>query len=138
MSIKIRKLTVGDNRFLIKLIDKLIKEFREVWLKDLIKQGKETDSSNKSDEENKAINTQIFYSVINLLLSHFSNEVTEWFASLLNISIEEYEKLDFSTDAIIIEQIINDESFQFFFQKAFALYNLKQKFGNFTNIGKKN
>lgn len=144
MEIKIRNLTVGDNRFLIRLINKLIKEYKENWIKDLIKPNKnktEKPTKKETDEEvNDNIDDEtstVFLSIINSLIDHYTTEITEWFASLLSITPEEYDKLDFDTDAIVIDQIINQPKFKFFFQRVSAAFSQVKNLGDLLNIGKK-
>lgn len=124
MDFKIRKLTVSDNRILIRLIKKLISETKETWIENIIhvSDGKK---SVKDDEETGKQYLKVFSSIIISLIEKFESDITDWFASLISVTPDEYKNLDFDTDIKIVDQIKNAKEFNDFFQNACAVFNVK-------------
>lgn len=113
MSIEIRKLTVKDNRFLIKKIKGLVSDFNHEWLSTAIS-DKQDDTSEGSDDKS----TGAFLKIIELLIDCYESDFTQWFADLCGKDLDEYLSLDFDTDAEVISQIVKDKGFKGFFSRA--------------------
>lgn len=141
MELKIRELTVEDNRLLISLIRKLINEMKESWISTAVqvkdtngKKSKDIEVSDIEKEEEKG--AQIFHVIIEKVLESYTTDLTEWFSSLLGISTDEYLKLPFDTDLKIIDLIILDPNFKFFFQRLSDQFKLQKIFNNISTIVK--
>lgn len=133
MEIKIRQLTLEDNRVLVNLIKRLTVETSEEWITKIVK-SPDGESKGADGENNYGV---IFSLIVEKLISAFSEDLTKLFASLLNISVEDYLKLPFDTDMVIIEQIKKAPEFNGFFQKACVAFNLQRIIGNITKSVKK-
>lgn len=138
MELKIRELTVEDNRLLIKLLRKLIDDAKQSWISNVIKvqdksikksknenNGK-NDNNNAESEKNEQAAIEVFYMIINKILDCYTEDITKWFASLLNISVDEYLKLPFDTDLKMIGFIQEDKNFKFFFPKLLQQFKLQK------------
>jgi len=132
---EIRKLKVKDSRALLKILKKLIVEAKAKWIETLIQSSKETDAAESVDGEEKYI--KLFGDIITIAIDNFEGEVTEFFASLCSLSVEEYLDLDgFDTDIEVIEEIKKDESFKSFFSKAWDAVKSQGWYANIMNTMK--
>lgn len=136
MDLKIRNLKLKDNRLLVGLLKRLITEYKEDWLENAIQDTDIGDSNSPElnvEEDSKKTNGA-FLVVINKLIDVFSDDITKWFASLLDMTVEEYEELDFDTDLLIIEQLKEQPKFRFFFRRAFTMFNLQNIYERWSKI----
>lgn len=132
MEIKIRSLKVKDCRFLTKVLKRLISEMKETWIQNSVKIN-EDDSEDKSKENTEKAGN-FFLLIIEKALDCFDDDISDWLASLLDISIDDYLELPFDTDMKIFRQIIDDENFSFFLRKLLALFNLKDQSENIIRM----
>jgi hypothetical protein len=133
MNLKIRKLTVSDNRLLVKLIKKMISDSKDTWIENIVT----TSDSSVSAADDETIGRQyvkIFSIILNSLIEKFESDITEWFASLLSISVEEYKNLDFDTDINVVSQIKDAKEFNDFFRNACVVFNVKNLSEKITKI----
>jgi hypothetical protein len=131
--LKIRSLQVEDCRTLARLIAGLVDDTKNKWIENIVRpQLVESEDEAKETLEKESIEkfVSLFASVLKLIVERFENEVTEWFASLLGVSAEEYLKLPFDTDLVVIEQIISSDRFPDFFSRACALYRGQEMLRN--------
>jgi hypothetical protein len=131
--IQIRKLTVADCRKLVAMLRSLAAKAQGAWIKTLIKPVPATAQVEPEDEELDAEGVErmarLFLGLLDMLLEEFEGDVTEWFASLCGVSVEEYLRLPIDTDLIVIEQIKSAEEFPAFFERACAVLKLQGRFG---------
>lgn len=134
--INIRTLTVADSRVLVGLLSKLLKSGYS-WVGNIVTIAKS--SGNEGEERLDSIEKyyQIFESIIGELTSNYVNDLTEWFASLVGVSVDDYQKLPIESDLIVIEQLKSSGEFKSFFLKACAVFSLKEKFQNLISNAKK-
>jgi hypothetical protein len=137
MELKIREMKVSDSRVLIKIIKKLIKECKETWIENIVTvDNNKQNKSESKDGDNTTSNAQaaeVFYSIIDKALETYTDDITEWFASLLNITKEEYYDLPFDTDYKVMVLISKNDVFRFFFQMLSERFKLKKVFENITS-----
>lgn len=132
---KIRKLKVRDSRAFLKILKKLIVDTKAKWIETLIQSSGESGSKESVDGEEKYV--KLFSDIITLAIDNFESDVTELFADLCGLSVEEYLDLDgFDTDIEVIEEIKKDESFKSFFLKAWVAVKSQNWFANITNAMK--
>lgn len=127
--IKIRKLEVSDLYKFIAILDKLIKS-GDKWIGKIISLSSDATKGKENGVENVERYYSLFSEITCLMIATYSNDLSEWFASLAGVSVEEYKRLPFDTDMVIIEQFKEADEFKSFFSKAFAVFNLKKKFGD--------
>lgn len=121
--LKIRELWVSDNRKIVDLLKRFATETHNEWITAL--RGPSEGEKPTGDGDM----VKFFVDMINNLLSMYQNEMTEIFAGLLGVTVEEYQKLPFDTDMVVIEQIKSAPGFLSFFQKACVVFNLQKVFG---------
>jgi hypothetical protein len=89
------------------------------------------DSGDKGKEGNgvnNAARTKLGLEIIRLLMSVVNDELSVWLASLLNVSIEEFNNLPFDIEIEIIKQLQEAEEVTGFFIGAFQQF--KGMFGS--------
>ena len=131
-ALTIRPLTVRDTRHLAKLLKRLVKDAKQHWIETLIVPAAEsvqsgTGSADSEEAETKYI--RLFTGIMESLIETYEGDVTEWFASLCGVSVEDYLNLPFATDLQIIEQVKDSEAFKDFFSKACAMFKSNERFG---------
>lgn len=127
--IKIRGLTVNDCRMLQSLMEKFIADSNDKWLSKLTN-GDESEAESGSTDSGGGEMIALFVEIFQDVISKYHSEVTEWFSSLIGVTVEAYGELPFDTDMVIIEQISGAEEFTNFFRKALVVFKLKKIFGN--------
>jgi len=123
----IRKLQVNDLFKMVALLNTLVKS-GEGWIEKIVKIGTDATSEESNGAENGAKVYELFSEITTKLFSVCTEDIADWFASLVNKSREEFGAMDFDTPVLIIEKIKEAEEFQSFFLKACAVSNAKEKF----------
>lgn len=138
MELKIRELTVEDNRFLVKLLRKLINEMKQSWISNAVQvqdtSMKKAKTNTDDIEKNEEKAAEIFHVIIEKVFDSYTTDITEWFSSLLNISVDEYMKYPFDTDIKVIDLIILDPNFKFFFQRLSDQFKLQRIYNNISKL----
>jgi len=115
MSIRIRKLKRSDRKTLTRLIQIASEKFGAGDLTKLVR-----DTGSGSSAEGEKDSTQILkigMEVFNILLDVVEKDVTEWFADLIGVTLDEYEEMPFDTDLVIAEQLLGSEEMRAFFSR---------------------
>lgn len=138
MELKIRELTVEDNRFLVKLLRKLINEMKQTWISNAVQvqgsSGKQTKQGADDIEKNEEKAAEIFHVIIEKVFDSYTTDITEWFSSLLNVTVDEYMKYPFDTDIKVIDLIILDPNFKFFFRRLSDQFKLQRIYSNISKL----
>jgi hypothetical protein len=131
--IKIRALTVADRDWLSDLIKKLVAQLGANEILRYMVSDNDSESTDKPEEQPKEENKQyalLVVEIIKMMIDVIGDDVRKWFASLINVSVEEFKKLPFDTELIIIEQLIALEESNRFFSRALALSSKIKVFVN--------
>lgn len=111
----IRELTRQDRVVVTNLILKIVAKSKGSldYITELF-----TNANSTNDEETMAeTGVKIVKFAIDFLVENISlidKEATEWFASLVNMSVDEFNRTRFDADLIIIEQLTKSENIDFF------------------------
>lgn len=128
---KIRDLTVEDRDWLSGLIKKLVVRLgNDELLKLLVSDNEaaaETDEASVEDTKSKRY-ALLVIKIIEMMIDVIGDDVREWFASLYGVTPEEFKKLPFDTELIILEQLADVEDANRFFSRALALSSRIQGF----------
>jgi len=119
MDIKIRSLTIWDQRLLASMIKKVGEKAGNDQLLNIMVKGTANKNEEKASDDSTYIT--ILIKVLDLLLSTLESDVTPWLANLLGVSPEEYMRLPFDTDVKVIQQIIDAPEITSFFSGAWHL-----------------
>jgi len=119
---KIRELTRKDRVTFTGLCKKLIEvtgdeTIAKLFIADESTTKKEADSLT---DESQIIS--IMVEILKQFISFVDCDAAEWFASLLNMSVEEYNDGPFDLDLIVIDQVAESESMASFFSLASGLF----------------
>lgn len=105
------------------MIKKLSAKFNDNSLLNLI----QSDASKREETENKDDSrfVKLGINLFNTLIQFLEDDITEWFADLLQVDVETYiDNAPFDIEIIIINQLIEDGSeFKSFLSGASKLYN---------------
>jgi hypothetical protein len=103
---QIRELIQADREVVSKIIEKVANCVTDTKLLDLITAStvEEKSGDNKKDEDGSK-KIKLSLEIIKLLIKFANEDVVAWFASLLNVSIEEFHKLPFDIEMRIIKQL---------------------------------
>jgi CRISPR/Cas system-associated exonuclease Cas4 (RecB family) len=124
MTIKIRELKIKDGRALVKIMRKLISDIKQVWLSGIVSDSPKKEDQ-KPDDDNLEKLGIVFVDVIEKGLQYIDEDITEWFASLCNMTVEEYlENAPINAEFEIIKQIKGDEKFKDFLSGLSAVFNV--------------
>lgn len=131
--VKIRGLKRRDRVAVAAMIRKLVDKIGSAELMNLIVSDtgaeKTDESATKRDDTFKKIGVE----VVKLLLQFLEEDVTEWFASLLNVTVEQLNDMDFDIEIQVIEQLVAAEEANRFFTGALRLSrSMKQFAGKFS------
>lgn len=131
--LKIRPLKRKDRVEVAAMIRKLVDRIGSADLTNLIVSDSGAERAEgataKKDETFKRIGVE----VVKLLLQFVEEDVTAWFASLLNVTVEELNEMDFDIEIQIIEQLVAREEANRFFTGALRLSKtMKQFAGKFS------
>jgi len=102
----------------------------------------ESYSSKKDFNEEEAINAskasliRLCFELLNTLIDVLDEDVSVWFADLLNVSMEDYDKLPLSIEAEVIQQILESDEVTDFFSFASQTFNSIQRFKTQPKSGK--
>jgi hypothetical protein len=128
--IKIRPLIRKDRKLLTAMIRKLADKIGTAGLMNIIVSEPAGvpggDSKPKPKEEN--VFTRVGIEIVKQLLDILEEDVSAWFADLVGRSPDEFDKLPFDVDMIIIEQLANSEEANSFFMRASRVLNKMKTF----------
>lgn len=125
MNTTIRELVYKDRRKLSEMIKKLsIKLNDNSLLTQLSSEPKKHSNQIENDSESDTQLMKIGLNLFNQLIQFLEDDVTEWFADLLGITIEEYiNNAPFDIEILIIQQLMDDKGkFKSFLAGASKLY----------------
>lgn len=100
---KIRPLTRGDRVTLSRMIEKVADKAAPTLL-DIVSLNS-PDGKKMSEAEMKAQQSKFGLEVIRLLMGVLNDDLTEWFASLYDMTPEEFDKMPFDIEVKIVEQL---------------------------------
>lgn len=123
MNTKIRELKYKDRRTLSSLIKKLSEKLGD---NSLLNQLRSDPNKTKEDtKEDDRVIAQMGMNLFNQLIQFLEDEISEWFADLIGIDLETYEKeAPFDIELIIINQLMDDKGqFRSFLSGASKLYS---------------
>jgi tellurite resistance protein len=103
--ITIRRLKVRDLETITKIFDNYIKEFSDEAMTKIITSEKTAAEEGTTEEEIGKTLISLGSLFLSKIVSVFNVEITELFADLLDVSIEEYKELDMDTPIRVIEKI---------------------------------
>lgn len=127
--IKIRPLTVGDNRILQNLMERFVEDSKNKWLTTMVK----PESKNTGDTEGDGGEMiSFFVDIFQDIFTKYRTDATEWFADLIGVTVEKYKAMPFNTDMVIIDQIKEADEFKDFFTRACLTFKLKRFIGNIS------
>jgi hypothetical protein len=123
--VKLRPLTRADRKLLTAMVKRLAekvgsKGILDVFNADVVEEAKE------STQETGALNPALIglgVKLLSSLIEHFEIEMDQWFASLLDCSIEELDTYQIGVDLEIINQLVESEEAEDFFSNALRLRN---------------
>jgi hypothetical protein len=122
VEIKIRALTRKDTVTVAMLIKKMIDKAGRGYLLNLIASSEKPVNSDNSNEKEENSNDKLIEIGMDIILSLFDfvlEDVSAWFADLVNMSLEEYnEKAPFDADLRIVEQLLEAPDIKNFFTLA--------------------
>ena len=123
---KIRPLIRRDRKVLAELIKKLVDRSSNDSLLNIIQSGGYSGKEEKQskEEESKISYIELMHSLLNNMIRIIEEDVTVWFADLINKTVAEYDELPFGIEAMIIEQILESEEVADFFSSASRAYNM--------------
>jgi len=112
---KIRELTRADRKKLTKIFKKAMLELKDNSLKNII--SSKNNSKNSEDESVEMASTIVNFGVgfIEKALDVVDDDLGEWFASLLGVTIEEFDQMPIDIEFKILEQIRADPAAENFF-----------------------
>jgi len=143
MGLKIRQLTRADRKRLTDMIIELTDKCGSDVLRKMVPHRNLEDTELADDESEKgegepALVYELVLDTMRELHRWLEHDVTLWFMDLLDIkTIEEFDKLPFNVDAIIIEQLLEEETFIHFFSKGSLARNMIRGFVSRLFSGKK-
>lgn len=138
----IRKLTRKDRKVLTSLIKKLADKSKDTSLLSVIQTSYNTASKKEDISEEDAANAskaaymQLGFKLLNSLIDLLDDDLSVWFADLLNVSMEDYDKLPFGIEALVVQQILESDEVADFFSFASQAFKSTQKFRTPQKIGK--
>ena len=88
------------------------------------------DAPKKGKETAEDLATRIGFMVLGELYENLVGDLKAWFASLCNVTIDEYLAMPPETTIDIIEQLTESENTQHFFSRALALSKKMSAFGS--------
>jgi len=146
---KIRELTRADRKKLTLIFKEAMVELKDDSLKNIISSK---NKSEPSDNENIEMATTIVnfgVGFIEKALDVVDDDLGEWFASLLDISIEEFDQMPIDIEFKIIEQIRADPAAENFFTQCWQrakmmnvleapLRAMRERFGSILEEAKQN
>jgi hypothetical protein len=135
--LKIRSLTIRDRDWLSDLIKKLVAELGSKDILKLMVSDNEAEPEKKEggdgaeqvSEKDKKY-ALLVIEIIKLMIDVIGGDVREWFASLIEKTVEEFKDLPIDTELVIIEQLVAVEESNRFFSRALALSSKIKGFAN--------
>lgn len=129
---KIRKLTRKDRKTFTGLLTKLARSLKDDSILDMIKKGYETTvEDKKSKKDNPTGDVRVWaklgVELLNNIIETLDNDCAIWFADLLGVDIEAYDNLPLDIEFIVIEQLMECEEIDGFFERALQLRNVISK-----------
>lgn len=124
MNTIIRELKYSDRRKLSNMIKKLSVQLNDNSLLNLIQSSPNKHEKETDGNDDRLISIGV--NLLNVLIQFLEEEITEWFADLIGVEIEEFLKeAPFDIEIIIIDQLIKDGGqFKSFLSGASRLYNM--------------
>lgn len=116
---EIRKLKRKDRVTLAELIKKFASVTDMEALVNLVADSKSTDP----DKGDTAQILDSAFRLFNEMLKVIEEDVSEWFAGLLQVTREEYDDLSVDIEMLVIEQILNQDGFVSFFDTGSRVLN---------------
>lgn len=133
--IKIRPLLRKDRKTVAGLIKKLVDKIGSSSLLTLISSdvatGKKTVASVESDTDQKLINIGV--QMVKQMFEAIEDDVAAWFADLIGVTVEDFDKMPFDVEIKIIEQIVAAPEAADFFTGALRLSKKMQGFAGTLN-----
>lgn len=129
---KIRRLKVKDLNRIKTLIEKNIDNLSEQNLRNLISSKIAEEKDPETEDGLEAVSTVVTIGtrILTKLLTDFYDEVSELFADLLEVNLEDYEEMDIDTPLKVIELIKEAPEVQAFFTISSAGSKMTELFGN--------
>lgn len=124
----IRKLKYSDCLTLSKLIKKLAdKVGANADLLSLISSQVITSNADNEKEAESVNSKNVVYleigsRVLNMLITYLEEDLNEWFASLLSVSVEELLEMPFDTILVVIDELLAMPDVPDFFTGAWRLF----------------
>ena len=116
---KIRSLTRGDRVAVSKMIAKVVERAGDCKLLDLISSTQESTSAKDADKkELAAARSRLGLEIVKLLMTVLNDDCTDWFASLLNVTVEEFNQMPFDIEVEIVKQLQEADEVAGFFSGA--------------------
>lgn len=132
---KIRKLTRKDRKTFTGLITKLAASLKDEKILDLIKHCYDTKKEEEKKKDKAAqgdmrVWAKLGVELLNNIIETLDVECAVWFADLLSVDIEKYDDLPLDIEFIVIEQLLECEEINAFFERALQLRNVITKLYN--------
>ena len=134
--IKIRKLIYEDRKTLSSMILKLVEKVGDEGLLDIIKSNRKSKNNALSKDRDDNV-VMVGVKILKALLQTLEDEVVKWFASLINVEVEEFGKQPFDIEIIIIKQLKEAEEIHDFFSGASQQFSEIQQWYNMLKKEKK-
>lgn len=130
--IKIRALTVADRDWLSDLIKKLVAQLGTNDILRYMVSDSDAEPSDKQPEEQESNKKYalLVVEIIKMMIDVIGDDVRKWFASLIDVSVDDFKKLPIDTELVIIEKLIDLEESNRFFSRALALSSKIKGFVN--------
>lgn len=125
MNIKIRPLKIKDGLALIKIMRRLISEMKQTWLSGIVSDKAKPAKDVDKEEELQQLG-QVLVSVIEKALQFADEDVTGWFASLCEVTYDEFSEYPINAHTEVIKQIKEDDNFKDFLSGLSAVFNVKE------------
>jgi hypothetical protein len=132
---KIRPLTRKDRVTVTAMIVKLANKLGDTGVFNLIKQGSAGTAAQEAGPSTVALDIGI--QILKNLIMHLEDDVTAWFASLLNMTPDQFNECPLDVELSIIEQLKAAPEINDFFSKASLLYSGIGQFKNALSTEKK-
>jgi len=125
----IHPLKKKDQRVVAAMFGKLADEFDEPAIRRIISSGF-SDDEGKADKETaddrKARLVHVFFELFRKCLTKLAVDAEEWLASLIGVSVEEYQELPIDIDVQILNQVKEAPEVERFFTGALRLFSATQ------------
>lgn len=121
--IKIRALNRKDRVTLSAMLVKLADRLKSDDILRMVTRGAAKSAESTDGKEADGSTILLGVQIIKTLLDTLEDDMTAWFASLLDITVEDLNAMPFDTDLKVIEQLKSQPDFADFFAGASRLFN---------------